>query len=147
MPARTRCLGTDFDLTSEAASSVLLAARIGRLVCPIGSRAVRDKRPAVIAALVAAVAVTVPIPVPVAYYSFGGWKESAFADHNQHGMDGVRFWTRRPPGRFSATVAGHFLPLSHARSWLTMTVTTAPMRTPPTTRVLMPMKVSPSPSA
>ncbi len=27
-------------------------------------------------------------------YSFGGWKRSAFGDANQHGMDGVRFWTK-----------------------------------------------------
>ena len=40
------------------------------------------------------VGVNVPIPVPLAFYSFGGWKESAFGDHNQHGMDGVRFFTR-----------------------------------------------------
>jgi malonate-semialdehyde dehydrogenase (acetylating)/methylmalonate-semialdehyde dehydrogenase len=30
----------------------------------------------------------------LAFYSFGGWKDSAFGDHNQHGMDGVRFYTR-----------------------------------------------------
>jgi malonate-semialdehyde dehydrogenase (acetylating)/methylmalonate-semialdehyde dehydrogenase len=40
------------------------------------------------------VGVNVPIPVPVAYHSFGGWKRSAFGDANQHGMDGVRFWTK-----------------------------------------------------
>lgn len=40
------------------------------------------------------VGVNVPIPVPVAYHSFGGWKRSAFGDHNQYGMDGVRFFTR-----------------------------------------------------
>jgi malonate-semialdehyde dehydrogenase (acetylating)/methylmalonate-semialdehyde dehydrogenase len=40
------------------------------------------------------VGINVPIPVPVAYHSFGGWKRSAFGDHNQHGMDGVRFWTK-----------------------------------------------------
>ena len=40
------------------------------------------------------VGVNVPIPVPLAFYSFGGWKDSAFGDHNQHGMDGVRFFTR-----------------------------------------------------
>ncbi len=40
------------------------------------------------------VGINVPIPVPVAYHSFGGWKHSAFGDHNQHGMDGVRFWTK-----------------------------------------------------
>ena len=40
------------------------------------------------------VGVNVPIPVPLAFYSFGGWKNSAFGDANQHGMDGVRFYTR-----------------------------------------------------
>ncbi|MHB1313347.1 MAG: CoA-acylating methylmalonate-semialdehyde dehydrogenase [Gemmatimonadaceae bacterium] len=40
------------------------------------------------------VGINVPIPVPLAFYSFGGWKESAFGDHNQHGMDGVRFYTK-----------------------------------------------------
>jgi malonate-semialdehyde dehydrogenase (acetylating)/methylmalonate-semialdehyde dehydrogenase len=40
------------------------------------------------------VGINVPIPVPVAYHSFGGWKRSAFADLNQYGMDGLRFWTR-----------------------------------------------------
>jgi len=40
------------------------------------------------------VGVNVPIPVPVAYHSFGGWKRSGFGDHNQHGMEGVRFWTK-----------------------------------------------------
>ena len=40
------------------------------------------------------VGVNVPIPVPLAFYSFGGWKHSAFGDQNQHGMDGVRFFTK-----------------------------------------------------
>jgi malonate-semialdehyde dehydrogenase (acetylating) / methylmalonate-semialdehyde dehydrogenase len=40
------------------------------------------------------VGINVPIPVPLAYYSFGGWKRSAFGDANQHGMDGVRFFTK-----------------------------------------------------
>ena len=40
------------------------------------------------------VGINVPIPVPVAYHSFGGWKRSAFGDANQHGMEGVRFWTK-----------------------------------------------------
>ena len=40
------------------------------------------------------VGINVPIPVPVAYHSFGGWKRSAFADANQHGMEGVRFYTK-----------------------------------------------------
>ena len=40
------------------------------------------------------VGINVPIPVPVAYHTFGGWKRSAFGDVNQHGMEGVRFYTR-----------------------------------------------------
>jgi malonate-semialdehyde dehydrogenase (acetylating)/methylmalonate-semialdehyde dehydrogenase len=40
------------------------------------------------------VGVNVPIPVPVAYHTFGGWKRSAFGDTNQHGPEGIRFWTR-----------------------------------------------------
>jgi malonate-semialdehyde dehydrogenase (acetylating)/methylmalonate-semialdehyde dehydrogenase len=40
------------------------------------------------------VGINVPIPVPLAFYSFGGWKQSAFGDNNQYGMDGVRFFTR-----------------------------------------------------
>ena len=40
------------------------------------------------------VGINVPVPVPLAYYSFGGWKRSAFGDANQHGMDGVRFYTK-----------------------------------------------------
>jgi malonate-semialdehyde dehydrogenase (acetylating)/methylmalonate-semialdehyde dehydrogenase len=40
------------------------------------------------------VGINVPIPVPVAYHSFGGWKRSAFGDVNQHGLEGVRFYTK-----------------------------------------------------
>jgi hypothetical protein len=40
------------------------------------------------------VGINVPIPVPVAYHTFGGWKRSGFGDTNQHGMEGVRFWTK-----------------------------------------------------
>ncbi|MEM7070342.1 MAG: CoA-acylating methylmalonate-semialdehyde dehydrogenase [Pseudomonadota bacterium] len=40
------------------------------------------------------VGINVPIPVPLAYYTFGGWKDSAFGDLNQHGQDSIRFWTR-----------------------------------------------------
>ena len=40
------------------------------------------------------VGINVPIPVPVAYHSFGGWKRSAFGDTNQHGMEGIKFWTK-----------------------------------------------------
>jgi malonate-semialdehyde dehydrogenase (acetylating)/methylmalonate-semialdehyde dehydrogenase len=40
------------------------------------------------------VGINVPIPVPVAYHSFGGWKRSAFGDTNQHGTEGVKFFTK-----------------------------------------------------
>ncbi|MEL6365595.1 MAG: CoA-acylating methylmalonate-semialdehyde dehydrogenase [Pseudomonadota bacterium] len=40
------------------------------------------------------VGVNVPIPVPLAYHTFGGWKRSGFGDVNQHGPEGVRFWTK-----------------------------------------------------
>jgi malonate-semialdehyde dehydrogenase (acetylating)/methylmalonate-semialdehyde dehydrogenase len=40
------------------------------------------------------VGINVPIPVPMAFYSFGGWKQSLFGDTHMHGMEGVRFFTR-----------------------------------------------------
>ena len=40
------------------------------------------------------VGINVPIPVPLASYSFGGWKNSAFGDANQYGIEGVRFYTK-----------------------------------------------------
>ena len=40
------------------------------------------------------VGINVPIPVPLAYHTFGGWKRSAFGDVNQHGPEGVRFYTK-----------------------------------------------------
>ena len=40
------------------------------------------------------VGVNVPIPVPMAYYSFGGWKQSLYGDTHVHGPDGVHFYTR-----------------------------------------------------
>jgi malonate-semialdehyde dehydrogenase (acetylating) / methylmalonate-semialdehyde dehydrogenase len=40
------------------------------------------------------VGINVPIPVPMAYYSFGGWKDSLFGDTHIHGADGVHFYTR-----------------------------------------------------
>jgi malonate-semialdehyde dehydrogenase (acetylating)/methylmalonate-semialdehyde dehydrogenase len=30
----------------------------------------------------------------MAYYSFGGWKQSLFGDAHVHGMEGIRFNTR-----------------------------------------------------
>ncbi len=40
------------------------------------------------------VGINVPIPVPLAYHSFGGWKRSCFGDVNQHGIEGIRFFTK-----------------------------------------------------
>jgi len=40
------------------------------------------------------VGINVPIPVPMAYYSFGGWKNSLFGDNHAHGTEGVHFFTR-----------------------------------------------------
>ncbi|NAZ81747.1 CoA-acylating methylmalonate-semialdehyde dehydrogenase [Kineococcus sp. R8] len=40
------------------------------------------------------IGVNVPVPVPVAYYSFGGWKQSLFGDTHAHGTEGVHFFTR-----------------------------------------------------
>lgn len=40
------------------------------------------------------VGINVPIPTPVAYYSFGGWKQSLLGDTHIHGPEGVKFYTR-----------------------------------------------------
>jgi len=40
------------------------------------------------------IGINVPIPVPVAYFSFGGWKNSLFGDTKAHGAEGVHFFTR-----------------------------------------------------
>jgi malonate-semialdehyde dehydrogenase (acetylating)/methylmalonate-semialdehyde dehydrogenase len=40
------------------------------------------------------VGINIPIPVPMAFFSFGGWKNSLFGDLHMHGMEGVQFYTR-----------------------------------------------------
>jgi malonate-semialdehyde dehydrogenase (acetylating) / methylmalonate-semialdehyde dehydrogenase len=40
------------------------------------------------------IGIDVPIPIPMAYYSFGGWKDSLFGDKHVHGPEGVSFYTR-----------------------------------------------------
>jgi malonate-semialdehyde dehydrogenase (acetylating) / methylmalonate-semialdehyde dehydrogenase len=40
------------------------------------------------------VGINVPIPVPMAFYSFGGWKQSLFGDLHVHGAEAVKFYTR-----------------------------------------------------
>ncbi len=41
------------------------------------------------------VGLNVPIPVPLAFYSFGGWKDSIFGSHAIYGPEGVHFYTRQ----------------------------------------------------
>ena len=40
------------------------------------------------------IGINVPVPVPMAYYSFGGWKDSLFGQSHIHGPEGVNFYTR-----------------------------------------------------
>jgi len=40
------------------------------------------------------IGINVPIPVPVAYYSFGGFKDSIFGDSKAYGLQGFHFFTR-----------------------------------------------------
>ncbi|MGH1354215.1 MAG: CoA-acylating methylmalonate-semialdehyde dehydrogenase [Thalassovita sp.] len=40
------------------------------------------------------VGINFPIPVPLSYFTFGGWKKSAFGDLNQYGPDALRFYTK-----------------------------------------------------
>jgi malonate-semialdehyde dehydrogenase (acetylating)/methylmalonate-semialdehyde dehydrogenase len=64
------------------------------------------------------IGVNVPIPVPMAYYSFGGWKDSLFGEHHIHGPEGVSFYTRakvitsRWPRVEHATGASYHFPTS-----------------------------------
>ena len=39
------------------------------------------------------VGINVPIPVPMAFYSFGGCKDSLFGSSYMHGSEGIRFYT------------------------------------------------------
>ncbi len=54
------------------------------------------------------IGVNVPVPVPMAYYSFGGWKNSLFGDTHAHGVEGVHFFTR------AKVVTTRWLDPSHA---------------------------------
>ncbi len=40
------------------------------------------------------VGVNVAIPVPMAFFSFGGWKQSLFGDLHMYGPEGIQFYTR-----------------------------------------------------
>ncbi|MEE8600871.1 CoA-acylating methylmalonate-semialdehyde dehydrogenase [Euzebya tangerina] len=41
------------------------------------------------------VGINLPIPVPLSFYSFGGWKNSAFGSHGIYGPEGVHFYTKQ----------------------------------------------------
>ncbi len=54
------------------------------------------------------IGINVPIPVPVAYYSFGGFKDSAFGDSKAYGEQGFHFFTREK------AITSRWLDPSHA---------------------------------
>jgi malonate-semialdehyde dehydrogenase (acetylating)/methylmalonate-semialdehyde dehydrogenase len=64
------------------------------------------------------IGINVPIPVPMAYYSFGGWKDSLFGERRIHGPEGVGFYTRskvvtsRWPAQRAGTGASLHFPTS-----------------------------------
>ncbi len=81
--------------------------------------------------------INVAIPVPMAYYSFGGWKQSLFGDAHVHGMEGVRFNTRlksvttrwpeaAPPAPSGRPVGSHRSALPFGRRPLTAKRRAAP---------------------
>jgi malonate-semialdehyde dehydrogenase (acetylating)/methylmalonate-semialdehyde dehydrogenase len=39
--------------------------------------------------------VNLGVPAPMAFFSFGGWKQSFFGDLHAHGPDAVAFYTRK----------------------------------------------------
>jgi malonate-semialdehyde dehydrogenase (acetylating) / methylmalonate-semialdehyde dehydrogenase len=65
------------------------------------------------------VGINVPIPVPMAYYSFGGWKDSLFGERRVHGPEGVSFYTRakvvtsRWPAPKASTGASYHFPTTN----------------------------------
>ncbi|GKQ41514.1 CoA-acylating methylmalonate-semialdehyde dehydrogenase [Streptomyces sp. A012304] len=65
------------------------------------------------------IGINVPVPVPMAYYSFGGWKDSLIGDSPIHGPEGLRFYTRpkvvttRWPRPAQNTTAGFDFPTSN----------------------------------
>lgn len=64
------------------------------------------------------VGVNVPIPVPMAFYSFGGWKDSKFGDANMYGIEGVNFYTKLK------TVTSRWPELGHISSGYNIPVAT-----------------------
>ena len=53
------------------------------------------------------VGVNVPIPVPVAYYSFGGWKNSLFGDLHIYGPEGIAVLHARQGRHLALAGPGH----------------------------------------
>ena len=53
------------------------------------------------------IGINVPIPVPMAYFSFGGWKNSLMGDTKAHGAEGVHFFTQ------GKTITSRWLDPSH----------------------------------
>jgi malonate-semialdehyde dehydrogenase (acetylating)/methylmalonate-semialdehyde dehydrogenase len=43
------------------------------------------------------IGINVPISVPMAFFSFGGWKQSLFGDLHVHGIEGIKFYSRTKP--------------------------------------------------
>ena len=62
------------------------------------------------------IGINVPIPVPMAYYSFGGWKNSMFGEKHIHGPEGISFYTKakvvtsRWPSNAKPVAAGYHFP-------------------------------------
>ena len=52
------------------------------------------------------IGINVPVPVPMAFYSFGGWKDSLFGDKHVHGPEGVSFYTRAKVVTVALAAAG-----------------------------------------
>jgi malonate-semialdehyde dehydrogenase (acetylating)/methylmalonate-semialdehyde dehydrogenase len=63
----------------------------GAAIFTASGRAAREFRRRI---QVGMIGINVPVPVPMAFYSFGGWKQSLFGAHHVHGPEGVAFYTR-----------------------------------------------------
>lgn len=59
-------------------------------------------------AQVGMIGINVPIPVPIPFHTFGGWKQSTFADVHMHGTESVNFYTK-PKTITSRWLNGHRL--------------------------------------
>jgi malonate-semialdehyde dehydrogenase (acetylating)/methylmalonate-semialdehyde dehydrogenase len=61
------------------------------------------------------IGINVPVPVPMAYYSFGGWKDSLFGETHVHGPEGVAFYTRGKvvTARWPRAAASYAFPTSN----------------------------------